>query len=236
MSIFISKDTTRRLLKDVRQIIKEPLTDSGIHYLHDPEDMLKGYALIIGQKDTPYYGGTFLFELIFTNDYPYKPPSVTYHTNGYNIRFHPNLYRNGKVCLSLLNTWRGDQWTSCQTISSVLLTISSIFTEDSLIHEPGITLSDPDVAIYNKIISYYTILVTCDIIEEKIQSNFFRMFKSIMIDNFRKNYSDMKDYIDNKIVMYPGERSYKTRVYNMNVVVDYNIALKAINTAYNTLK
>ena len=56
-----------------------------------------------------------------------------------------------------------------------------------------------------------------------------------MIDHFRKNYSDMKKYIDNKIVMYPDERSYKTRVYNMNVVVDYNIALKAINTAYNSL-
>ena len=158
------------------------------------------------------------------------------YTNGYNIRFHPNLYRNGKVCLSLLNTWRGDQWTSCQTISSVLLTISSIFTEDSLIHEPGITPSDPDVAIYNKIISYYTILVTCDIIKEKIKSNFFSMFKSIMNDYFRKNYSDMKKYIDNKIVMYPEERMYKTRVYHMNVVVDYNIALKAINTAYNSLK
>ena len=134
-----------------------------------------------------------------------------------------------------MNTLRGDQWTSCQSISSVLLTISSIFTEDSLIHEPGITLSDPDVAIYNKIISYYTILVTCDIIKQKIHNHFFTMFKPVMNDYFRKNFSDMKKYIDNKILLYPEERMYKTRVYNMNVVVDYNIALKAINTAYNSL-
>ena len=55
----------------------------------------------------------------FTTDYPHSPPQVTYWTNGDNIRFNPNLYKCGKVCVSLLNTWRGDQWTSCQTISSV---------------------------------------------------------------------------------------------------------------------
>ena len=32
---------------------------------------------------------------------------LTYLTNDGNTRFHPNLYRNGKVCLSVLNTWRG---------------------------------------------------------------------------------------------------------------------------------
>ena len=84
--------------------------------------MLVGYALIIGPKDTPYAYGNFLFKFLFPYDYPHTPPKVTYHTNDGYTRFNPNLYKSGKVCISLLNTWKGEQWTGCQTIKSILLT------------------------------------------------------------------------------------------------------------------
>ena len=42
MTTFISKETMNRLLKDVKQIIKNPLIDQGIYYVHDDTDMLKG--------------------------------------------------------------------------------------------------------------------------------------------------------------------------------------------------
>jgi hypothetical protein len=38
---FITRETMQRLLKDVRQIIKFPLTDNGIYYSHEDTDMLK---------------------------------------------------------------------------------------------------------------------------------------------------------------------------------------------------
>ena len=68
MSNFITKDTITRLLKDVKHIIKNPLTDNGIYYIHDDSDLLKGYALIIGPEDTPYYGGYYFFELKFSSE------------------------------------------------------------------------------------------------------------------------------------------------------------------------
>ena len=117
MSVFISRETTKRLIKDVKDIIKNPLNENGIYYIHDELDMMKGYALIIGPSETPYFGGYYFFKIEYPKDYPHSPPLVTYCTNGKNIRFNPNLYKCGKVCISLLNTWRGDQWTSCQTIS-----------------------------------------------------------------------------------------------------------------------
>lgn len=130
-----------------------PLTSNGIYYQHDESDMLKGYAMIVGPKDTPYYGGFYFFEFNFPMDYPHHPPVVKYHTNGDNVRFHPNFYKTGKVCVSILNTWRGDQWTSCQTISSVLLTICSLLTECPLLNEPGITRSHRDVSAYTTIVT-----------------------------------------------------------------------------------
>ena len=123
ISKVIPKDTLIRLLRDVKTLMKTPLTDNGIFYVHDDVEVLKGYAMIVGPKDTPYFGGYYLFSLNYPTDYPHSPPKVTYHTNGDGIRFNPNLYKCGKVCISLLNTWRGEQWTSCQTISSVLLTL-----------------------------------------------------------------------------------------------------------------
>ena len=65
----ISKETITRLLRDVKNIIKSPLTDNGIYYIHDDSDMLKGYAYIIGPSDTPYFGGNYFFELFgqYTN-------------------------------------------------------------------------------------------------------------------------------------------------------------------------
>jgi ubiquitin-protein ligase len=80
MTTFVSKETISRLLKDVKQILKNPLTENGIYYIHDDTDMLKGYALIIGPSDTPYFGGNYFFELNYPADYPHSPPKVKYWT------------------------------------------------------------------------------------------------------------------------------------------------------------
>ena len=121
-NVTISKETIHRLDKDIKDIRKNPLSDNGVYYFHDEVDMLKGYAMIIGPVDTPYYGGFYFFEFDFPSNYPYSPPKLTYLTNNGTVRFNPNLYVGGKVCISILNTWHGDQWSSCQTITSILLT------------------------------------------------------------------------------------------------------------------
>ena len=122
-SITISKDTIQRLLKDIKQLIENPLDEQGIYYNHDDEDILKGYAMIIGPENTPYFGGYYFFKFDFPNDYPFNPPKVSFLSNDGTTRFNPNLYVSGKVCLSILNTWRGEKWSSCQTINSILLKI-----------------------------------------------------------------------------------------------------------------
>ena len=152
--VTISKETIKRLVSDIKTIINSPLTDHGIYYSHDEDDMMKGYALIVGPEETLYFGGFYLFEIYFPADYPHSPPTVVYKTNGDNIRFNPNLYVNGKVCISLLNTWRGEQWTSCQTLSTILLNLCTLLTNEPLLNEPGITLKHPDINRYNRIIEY----------------------------------------------------------------------------------
>ena len=58
-----------------------------------------------GADGTPYHDGLFVFDFYFSESYPRVPPEAHYHS--YGLRVNPNLYENGKVCLSLLNTWSG---------------------------------------------------------------------------------------------------------------------------------
>ena len=75
-------------------------------------------------------------------DYPSNPPSVTATTtNGGRCRFNPNIYAGGKVCLSILGTWRGErpgeEWSSAQGLESILISIQSLMSSNPYENEPG---------------------------------------------------------------------------------------------------
>jgi len=232
MSTFISKETTMRLLKDVKHILKNPLTDNGIYYIHDDTDMMKGYALIVGPSDTPYFGGYYFFEIMYPYDYPHSPPKVKYCTNGNDIRFNPNLYKCGKVCVSLLNTWRGDQWTSCQSISTVLLTLCTLLCKDPLLNEPGVSNTHNDMYSYNEIIHFANLdIAVCDIIIKRtgVYMHFFDHFYPFIKDNFNKNYDNLIMIAENKYRNeFKESKNVKTGFYTMNVNINYSKILQKL--------
>jgi hypothetical protein len=143
------------------------------------------------------------------------------YTNGNDIRFNPNLYKCGKVCVSLLNTWRGDQWTSCQSISTVLLTLCTLLCKDPLLNEPGVSKNHNDMYAYNEIIQFCNLdIAICDIIIKKsdVYMPFFDYFYSFIKENFNKNYDNLIMIAENK---YHNEfkecKVMKTCFYAMNV-------------------
>lgn len=104
-------------------------------------DIMK--VLITGPADTPYANGCFEFDVYFPQDYPNSPPLVNLETTGgHSVRFNPNLYNDGKVCLSILNTWHGrpeEKWNP-QTSSflQVLVSVQSlILVAEPYFNEPG---------------------------------------------------------------------------------------------------
>ena len=232
MNTIISKDTISRLLKDVKHMFKNPLTENGIYYIHDDSDMMKGYALIIGPSDTPYFGGNYFFEITYPFDYPHSPPKVKYCTNGNNIRFNPNLYKCGKVCISLLNTWRGDQWTSCQSISTVLLTLCTLLCNNPLLNEPGVIPSHNDMKPYNEIILFANLdIAVCDIITKKtgIYMPFFDHFYPFIKENFNKNYDKLMEFAENKLKNdFIDSTILKTGYYSLCVDINYQKVIEKL--------
>eukprot|EP00048_Salpingoeca_helianthica_P010143 m.145015 g.145015 ORF g.145015 m.145015 type:complete len:4380 (-) comp15021_c0_seq2:110-13249(-) len=99
-------------------------------------------CMITGVTGTPYSLGCFVFDVYCPADYPAAAPKVNLITTGNgSLRFNPNLYANGKVCLSLLGTWRGaatESWSTSSTLLQVFISIQSlIMTDDVYFNEPG---------------------------------------------------------------------------------------------------
>ena len=227
----IKTETIKRLLKDVRQLIKHPLTDNGIYYSHDEINITKGYAMIVGPSDTPYFGGYYFFAFDYPIDYPFSPPKVTYMTNDEMTRFNPNLYKCGKVCISILNTWTGDKWSSCQTINSVLITLCSLLNNAPLENEPGQSKNSRDFIPYQKSIEFKNIdFAICELInlnKKKIPPP-FEIFYPFMKQHFIDNYDKLITYVNSKNKEISIQQ---VDIYNMKTNINYsNLETKLIET------
>ena len=73
-----------------------------------------------GKKGTPWEGGLYKVEILFTEDYPSKAPLVNFKP----VIFHPNVYGSGKVCLSIIDDTKG--WSPVVTIKQILIGVQSL--------------------------------------------------------------------------------------------------------------
>ncbi|KAK3693839.1 small conjugating protein ligase-like protein [Podospora appendiculata] len=128
-----------RITKELSELQKN--SDLSLAVACQDIDVRNVKALIIGPHDTPYEFGFFEFNFKFNKDYPRKSPAVTATTtNGGRCRFNPNIYANGRVCLSILGTWRGErgeEWSAAQGLESILLSIQSLMSSNPYENEPG---------------------------------------------------------------------------------------------------
>jgi len=92
-------------------------------------------VIIIGPADTLYEGGIFRARLSFPEDYPLSPPKMRFITP----MWHPNIYSDGAVCISILHPPGDDQygyedsgerWLPVHTVESILLSVISLLSSD----------------------------------------------------------------------------------------------------------
>lgn len=91
-------------------------------------------ALIVINPDSLYYGGYFKAKMTFPSNYPYSPPTFQFNRP----LFHPNIYTDGKLCISILHApgddemsgeKAGERWSPVQRVESVLLSIISLLDD-----------------------------------------------------------------------------------------------------------
>jgi ubiquitin-conjugating enzyme E2 Z len=238
--VHISKDAAMRILSDVREIMRNPLHGDGIYYLHDDEDILTGHAMLYGQPGTAYHGGYYFFKIKFPPDYPHKPPVVTFLSNDGNTRMHPNFYKNGYVCLSILGNWRGDQWSGCITLKSILLTMISIMDAKPMLHEPGVTPAHADFAGYHRIIEYKNVeFAVCKLLNEREFGRYIalpdacrRHYIPIMRDLFSKNRAALVAHVDEMTKRGHGSESDGATVSTGELATTSAVAIASVASIY----
>ncbi len=180
-----------------------PLNWESTIWVRVPKDSFNLFTFLIsGPKDTPYENGLFEFHASLPADYPNGTPQVLIHTTGNgSVRFNPNLYDSGKVCLSLLGTWQGqegEKWNpKTSTFLQVMVSIQSlILVEQPYFNEPGweremhTPKGKQSSANYNEERQPHTInLAMIDMIKnppkgyEEVVKNHFRMKKEEIINS-----------------------------------------------------
>lgn len=221
----------KRILKDIKDLEQSNLNSHGIyHYIYN-DDIYNLKVLMIGPSDTPYEFGFYFFNIIMPQDYPFSPPKVTYCTQNGRTRFNPNLYTNGKVCLSIINTWSGPRWSSCNSISTVLLSIQAlVFVEHPLHNEPGY---EKEKGIrndnYNNLVLYANFnTAICQMILNPPHS--FDEFNSITIKHFIDNYELILQKIENN--MKYDNKLFNVQIYNMCENINYTDLKKSMKELY----
>lgn len=235
-----SKQALLRITKrDMNHV--QSLQESGIYVIFDESDIMQATALILGPRDTPYAYGALYFRIRFPNDYPFSPPHVSYISTS-RLRIHPNLYVGkshnhfeGKVCLSIINTWSGPRWTTTMDLSTVLLSIQSILTHNPIKHEPGYERAKP------KVVDAYNHIVTYDTFRQLIIKNSvpfdetFQGFDIVLKKHFKENAENIwlswQKFREGRSLEY-----FKLNIYGLQETLDYDDMTKKIKSWIQTLE
>ncbi|EAT86765.2 hypothetical protein SNOG_05701 [Parastagonospora nodorum SN15] len=133
-------ETKSPVAKDERDDTSPPEPDTASPIAEDKQesrlDLLR--VMMIGPNETPYEYAPFVIDFHLPSTYPQTPPEAFFHswTNG-NGPVNPNLYEDGKICLSLLGTWhtdeRNESWSPAKsTLLQVLVSVMGLV----LVKEP----------------------------------------------------------------------------------------------------
>jgi len=128
-----SSSAVRALSLELKSLQKEPVEGFRVKLVND-SNMFEWEVAIFGSPGTLYEGGYFKALLRFPSDYPYSPPSMRFLTKFW----HPNVYENGDLCISILHPPIDDpqsgelpceRWNPTQNVRTILLSVISLLQD-----------------------------------------------------------------------------------------------------------
>ena len=131
----------KRLMDEYKTYKNEPNYSIQI----DEKNIRIWNVLLFGAPDTIYEGGIFKSQFEFPKEYPNRPPSFRFLSD----MFHPNIYEDGRVCISILHEGVdeykyediSERWNPSHSINSVLLSVLAMLSSPNFESPANITAS-----------------------------------------------------------------------------------------------
>ncbi|VDD95856.1 unnamed protein product [Enterobius vermicularis] len=120
----------KRLMSEYKQLTLNP-PEGIIAGPIDEDNFFEWECLITGPEGTCFENGVFPAKISFPQDYPLSPPKMQFTCD----LFHPNIYPDGRVCISILHAPGDDptgyessaeRWSPVQSVEKILLSVVSI--------------------------------------------------------------------------------------------------------------
>lgn len=123
----------KRLMQEYKELILNPPEGFTAGPISE-DNFFEWEAEISGPPDTAYEGGVFTARLTFPRDYPLNPPKMVFTSE----MWHPNVYKNGEVCISILHPpgedpnhyeTSAERWSPVQSVEKILISVISMLAE-----------------------------------------------------------------------------------------------------------
>lgn len=165
------------------------------------EDRIDLYSVMFrGPEKTPYEDGLFLFDFQLSADYPVAPP-LCHYISYCSDRLNPNLYEDGKVCISLLGTWAGrgtEVWTSSSTLLQVIVSIQGLilvpepyFNEAGFEKQRGSQQGRENSRMYNEMAVLKLVQAQTKLLQHPPP-----IFKDIIVEHFKRHAEKLVERLD----------------------------------------
>lgn len=149
MSRKLSASAERRLLKELAMMQNEKEINIEVSLGKDENgvETLDTWNLVIaGPENSPLEGYNLRAVMTFPSQYPYQPPTFRFMSPV----FHPNVYEDGKVCISILHTDQDEiidaeilnsTWTPGLSVRTVCLSVISLLNEPNIFSAANVDAS-----------------------------------------------------------------------------------------------
>ena len=123
----------KRLFLEYKELTQNP-PEGVIAGPVSESDLYQWETLLLGPDDTPFEGGCFRATLSFPSNYPLNPPKMKFTSE----MWHPNIYPDGNVCISILHAPGHDEfgyelqeerWSPIQSVEKILLSVLSMLAD-----------------------------------------------------------------------------------------------------------
>ena len=122
-------NSSKIIRKHYERFLKDPIEFLNIE--EPTTDIYKWNFALVAPKDTPWEDEIYSGVIEFPSNYPFSPPVIKFAPGLY----HPNVYKDGKVCISILHEGvdetnyedTSERWSPVQTIQTIFLSIISLF-------------------------------------------------------------------------------------------------------------